>query len=238
MTRADRIGTILDDAAALALDWFARRNSLAVDEKPGRQFVSEADRAVERAIRASIDRWFPGDAVLGEEMGGEIAGLTWVIDPIDGTSNFLNGLPLWGVSIGLMDGREPLLGAIALPALGLRLVGGVDMPSLPPPMTPPVPTIAVGWNAALGEQDERRQIAAIRAAGYETVGYRCASASFYFVATGALSGYCEQGLSAWDLAAGVALCGAANLPVEVIWGTSSAPLRVTAGAAATIAGLW
>ena len=238
MTRADRIGTILDDAATLALDWFARRASLAVDEKPGRQFVSEADRDVERAIRAGIARWFPDDAVLGEELGGEISGLTWVIDPIDGTSNFLNGLPLWGVSIGLMDGHEPVLGAIALPALGLRMVGGVGMPGLPPPIAPSVPTIAVGWNAALSEQDERRQIAAIRAAGYETVGYRCASASFYFVATGALSGYCEQGLSAWDLAAGVALCGAANLPVKVIWGTSSVPLRVTVGAATSVAGLW
>nr|WP_282568115.1 inositol monophosphatase family protein [Devosia sp. FKR38] len=119
-----------------------------------------------------MDQWFPGDAVLGEELGGEIAGLTWVIDPIDGTSNFLNGLPIWGVSIGLMDGREPLLGAIALPALGLRLVDGTSLPALPPAGRPSIPTIAVGWNAGLAEHDERHQLATIRAPGFETVAYR------------------------------------------------------------------
>jgi myo-inositol-1(or 4)-monophosphatase len=239
--RLELLSRLISDATVMATGWYQNRHMLAVSEKEGKQYVSAADLAIEGAIRELIHASFPDDAILGEEGGGELSGVTWVIDPIDGTSNFLNGLPLWGVSIGVMLDREPVLGAIALPVLGLQLVGGPrhqvsglkGVGSVPPP----IPTMAVGWNAGLSEEEERRQITAIRAAGFETVGYRCASASLYFAITGSLSGYYEKGLKLWDLAAAIALCAGAGVPSAVDWPDGDEPFVLKVGAAVSVPGL-
>ncbi|WP_198083420.1 inositol monophosphatase [Variovorax sp. E3] len=88
--------------------------------KGPQDFVSAADEKVEQLIRARLALDFFGDAVIGEECGGRpSANATWFIDPIDGTSNFLRGLPLWGVSLGLVRDGKPSIGVIAFPALDL-----------------------------------------------------------------------------------------------------------------------
>ncbi len=98
-----------------------RARDLRVDRKPDRTPVTDADTAVEDAIRAVLTEQRPADVVVGEERGGEAAdGRAWVIDPIDGTKNFLRGVPAWATLIALVDGGRPVVGVISAPALGRR----------------------------------------------------------------------------------------------------------------------
>lgn len=94
---------------------------LAIETKPDRTFVTDADRAVEQAIRSLISAERPADSIYGEESGvsGE-SERQWIIDPIDGTSNFLRGVPIWGTLIALAVDGVPILGVVSAPALGLR----------------------------------------------------------------------------------------------------------------------
>jgi histidinol phosphatase-like enzyme (inositol monophosphatase family) len=88
--------------------------------------VTVADRASETAIREVIGRRRPGDAILGEEYAATsgTTGLTWVVDPIDGTRGYLSGTPTWGVLVAVSDDRGPLFGVIDQPYIGERFIGG------------------------------------------------------------------------------------------------------------------
>lgn len=102
-----------------------------VSRKGKLDFVSEADTATEDFIRSAIAREFPDDGFVGEESGptDSRSGRTWVVDPIDGTHNFLVGLPFWGVSIGVIDSGRPIAAAVHCPPLLETLIaeegGGV-----------------------------------------------------------------------------------------------------------------
>jgi myo-inositol-1(or 4)-monophosphatase len=98
---------IVRDAGQLALRYFREREGLTIEHKGQQDLVSIADRAVEDYLRDRLATAFPGDAVLGEEGGGsDDASRTWVLDPIDGTFNFLKGIPCWGVVAALViDGK-------------------------------------------------------------------------------------------------------------------------------------
>lgn len=118
---------LADRADAISLDRF-RAVDLTVTTKPDRTPVTDADQAVERAIRAGIAEQRPDDAILGEEYGEEAgsaqgAGRQWIIDPIDGTANFLRGVPIWGTLIALAVDAVPVLGVVSAPALGQRWWG-------------------------------------------------------------------------------------------------------------------
>ena len=93
------------EAGQLAAKHFAHREDLTRETKGPQDFVSIADREVESLIRTRLAEAFPTDGFLGEESGGEIGERCWVVDPIDGTNNFLRGLPLWGVSIAYTRSR-------------------------------------------------------------------------------------------------------------------------------------
>lgn len=94
---------------------------LKVDTKPDLTPVSDADRSAEEIVRAQLARTRPRDSVLGEEMGttGRSA-RQWVIDPIDGTKNFVRGVPVWATLIGLLEDDDVVLGLVSAPALGRR----------------------------------------------------------------------------------------------------------------------
>ncbi|WGF88731.1 inositol monophosphatase family protein [Marinivivus vitaminiproducens] len=98
---------IMREAGQRALAYFRDRGRLAVERKGLQDLVSIADREVETIIRAGLERSFPGEAILGEEGGGSgDAERLWIIDPIDGTANFLRGIPYWSMVLGYVeDGR-------------------------------------------------------------------------------------------------------------------------------------
>ena len=95
---------------------------LRVEAKPDLTPVTDADRSVERRLRELIAEHRPDDAVIGEEYGEEhsSAGRRWILDPIDGTKNFVRGVPVWATLIGLYHGTEPLLGVVSAPAMARR----------------------------------------------------------------------------------------------------------------------
>ena len=114
--------------AARAVTLRTFRTDMAVDNKDASGFdpVTQADREAEQAMRAVLSRHRPEDAIFGEEFGKSAgtSGLTWVLDPIDGTRAFISGAPSWGVLIGLDAGQGPVLGVIDQPYIGERFIGG------------------------------------------------------------------------------------------------------------------
>ncbi len=88
--------------------------------KSDRDMASEVDFAVERKIREFLEREAPQIGIEGEEEGGPTEGTRWVLDPIDGTVNFVHGMPLWAISLGLIVDDRAVLGVIDHPALGTR----------------------------------------------------------------------------------------------------------------------
>ena len=105
--------SLADDADTISMARF-RAADLKVETKPDFTPVSEADRLVESTLRARIAQERPGEAVLGEEEGGDASG--WVIDPIDGTRNYTRGIPIWATLIAFED----RVAVVSAPALGRR----------------------------------------------------------------------------------------------------------------------
>lgn len=106
-------------ADAISLSRF-RALDLRVETKPDRTPVTDADRAVEEALRKLIADYSPEDTVIGEEFGSQRGRREWIIDPIDGTANFLRGLPIWATLIALRIDGELRLSVVSAPALGRR----------------------------------------------------------------------------------------------------------------------
>mgnify|MGYP000207963923 CR=1 FL=1 len=108
-------------ADAITLDRFGALD-LRIDTKPDLTPVTDADEAVEADLRAVLARERPDDRVLGEEYGGAAAfsGRQWVIDPIDGTKNFVRGVPVWASLIALLEDGVPVVGVVSAPALNRR----------------------------------------------------------------------------------------------------------------------
>jgi histidinol-phosphatase len=111
----------LSDAAdAMALAAF--RRDMAISTKPDRTFVTETDRGIERLLRERIGDAFPDHGIVGEEYGSESAdaSVRWYLDPIDGTHNFMRGVPLFGTLIGIERDGELQVGTVSAPAIGSR----------------------------------------------------------------------------------------------------------------------
>jgi len=111
---------LADAADAISAARF-RSLDLQVSTKPDRTPVTDADRAVEQAIRERLMAARPADSILGEEFGtaGD-SSRQWIIDPIDGTANYLRGVPVWATLIALAVDGDPVLGLVSAPALGKR----------------------------------------------------------------------------------------------------------------------
>ena len=98
---------------------------LHVETKPDTTLVSDADRSAEQVIRAQLQRTRPRDSILGEEFGTTgHSSRQWIIDPIDGTNNFIRGVPVWATLIGLAQDGEVVAGVVSAPALGRRWWAG------------------------------------------------------------------------------------------------------------------
>lgn len=132
-TKADIITTAhaLADVARVETLRHFRGGALAVENKLSHGFdpVTVADRAAETAMRAELARLRPDDGISGEEFGATpgTSGLTWVLDPIDGTRGYLSGTPTWGVLISVQTATEVIFGIIDQPFTGERFIGGLGL---------------------------------------------------------------------------------------------------------------
>src|ERR1700759_3983051 len=101
-----------------------RATDLVVETKPDLTPVTEADQAVERAVRAQLETLRPGDAIVGEEYGvsegASEQARRWITDPIDGTKNYVRGIPVWATLLALQEGDGVTVGVVSAPALGRR----------------------------------------------------------------------------------------------------------------------
>ncbi|SIS54444.1 histidinol-phosphatase [Phaeovulum vinaykumarii] len=213
----------LAEAARAAILPLFRSEGLFADNKRPADFdpVTEADRAAERAMRAVLARARPQDAILGEEYGPQAgdSGLTWVLDPIDGTRSFISGTPTWGVLIGLSDADGPLLGVIDQPYIGERFLGGfgeacVTGPLGPRPLRTRAPrplaqALILSTFPEVGTPAEgaafRRVSQAARLTRYGTDCY-----GYALVAAGQVDLVIEAGLQPYDVAAPIAVVEAAG----------------------------
>ncbi len=175
--------------------------------------VTEADREVERLIRGRLASQRPGDGFLGEE-GGEVTGttgVTWVVDPIDGTVNFLYGLPSVAVSVAALRGEECLAGAVVEVFTGVRWTAGLGHGATRdgrplqvrpvPPMGERLVLTGFGYDAVLrGLQG--RAVAALLPRVRDIRRHGSAAIELCRVAEGSADAYLEEGLSLWDHAAG------------------------------------
>lgn len=112
---------LADTADSISMSRF-KALDLYIESKPDLTPVSDADTAVEKALRATLARTRSRDGVLGEEFGvtGTNTNRQWVIDPIDGTKNYIRGVPIWATLISLMEGDTPVVGLVSAPAIGRR----------------------------------------------------------------------------------------------------------------------
>lgn len=143
LTSSDKVAlsatahAVANAARTAVLPWF-RSSGLAADNKLAGGFdpVTQADRAAELAMRDVLVRMRPDDAIVGEEFGVTTgtSGLSWVLDPVDGTRAFLSGTPTWGMLIALSDQNGPLFGIIDQPYIGERFWGGFGQAGMRGPM--------------------------------------------------------------------------------------------------------
>ena len=209
---------------ALALEYFRRLETLTIEDKGPQDFVSDADRAVEQHIRNLIAAAFPDDGVIGEEYDDKpsASGFTWVIDPIDGTANFIAGIPAWTVVLAVVCEDQTQIGAIFDPIhdemyLARRGVGAW-LNSKPLAVsgdgTMQRGSIGVGFSKRTPPEQTVAVVSDIMERG--GVFYRNASGalSLAYVSAGRLVGYIEGHMNAWDCLAGQLLVAEAGGVVE------------------------
>ena len=223
--RVDLVLPMVKDAGAMALDHFRRRAELQIDRKGHQDFVSQADRAVEEFLRDRLAEKLSEDGIVGEEghpTRGK-SGFTWVIDPIDGTTNFINGIPAWTVVLaGVSDGRtqigiihDPchdetfvavrghgatLNGAPLHVPTGLRLSDG---------------TTGIGFSNRVENAGAITLVQSLFEEGGIFLRNASGALSLAYVADGRLLGYVEEHMNAWDCLAGQLIVEEAGGGVEI-----------------------
>lgn len=207
-------------AGALALDYFHRRGDLAIETKGVADYVTLADREVEQFIRRELATAFPDDAFLGEETAAGFRGPVdrcWIVDPIDGTHNFLRGVPYWNVAIGYVVDGVTMLGVVCDPCAGevhhaRRGEGAwVDSAGASARLHAADTRTLTGSYIVLGHHDrsfEARYFGIRRRmmeAGIAMRNFGSAALQLAHVASGRYDGFVEMELSAWDAVAGLLL---------------------------------
>lgn len=207
---------IAQEAGALALDYFNRRETLVIETKRDLQdVVSIADRNVEKLIRERVEAMFPEDGFLGEEFGhtAGTSGYTWVVDPIDGTAPFVNGMPNWCVSIAVLHGDAPVIGVVGAPChnelyaaaagKGARLNGKTLL--LDPSRNVRNAMTGIGANSYVTPEFVADMVSRLLHAGGNFVRNGSGALMLAYVAAGRLVGYYEPYMHAWDCLAGYCL---------------------------------
>ncbi|TQK31264.1 histidinol-phosphatase [Arthrobacter sp. SLBN-53] len=202
---------LADQADALTMDRFGALD-LAVETKPDLTPVTDADKGAEEALRATLTAARPGDGIFGEEFGGApvSTGRVWVLDPIDGTKNFVRGVPVWCTLIALISDGTPVVGVISAPALGRRWWAAHGL----------------GAHTSFGDRQRRIQVSGVRELSSASLSYSDLTTgwddrrerfvaltdevwrvraygdfwSYCLVAEGAVDIACEPEVKVWDIA--------------------------------------
>nr|WP_206030628.1 histidinol-phosphatase [Rhodococcus sp. B10] len=205
--------SLADQADVITRDRFLALD-LKVDDKPDLSPVSDADLAVERHVRAVLAEQRPDDAVLGEEFGGDAVfeGRQWVVDPIDGTKNFVRGVPIWATLIALLEDGVPVVGVISAPALNRRWwaadsmgaftsYDGGDARAITTSSVRDLSSASLSFASLSGWKDRgiREQFVALTDTVWRTRGYGDFF-SYCLLAEGTLDIAAEPEVSLWDLA--------------------------------------
>ncbi|MBA8840498.1 inositol monophosphatase family protein [Ochrobactrum sp. RH2CCR150] len=203
-------------AGAKALDYFNNREALTIEIKRDPQdVVSIADRDVEQLIRTLVSQKFSDDGFLGEEYGLDegSSGYTWVVDPIDGTSPFVNGMPNWCVSIAVLKDGEPVIGVIKAPCFGELYAAARGLGAtlngktlkLDSTKTIQNAVTGIGANNYVTPQTVAKIVENLLEAGGTFVRNGSGALMIAYVAAGRLVGYYEPYMHAWDCMAGFCL---------------------------------
>ena len=239
--RLDTALRIASEAGELALRHFRALEQLSIESKGHQDLVSNADREVELFVRAELAREFPDDGIIGEEHAptAGTSGHVWVIDPIDGTANFVRGIPAWCVVIASTRHGVTELGVIHEPSTGETFSasrgGGAHLNGRPI-FVSKATSLAEG-SVGTGSSNRRplqhvvELISLLSAEG--GVFFRNASGALMlaYVAAGRLLGYCEEHMNAWDCLAGLLMIEEAGGRVA-----PTDPQRVLSDGALIIAG--
>lgn len=241
ITRFSEAVRIAELAKEVALVYFNNRVELTLETKQFKDFVSEADRAVEKFIRDQLEAVFPEDKILGEEGGGDVNRSFWVVDPIDGTANFLRGSPLWGVTIAYISDGKPVIGVIVYPKLELILSALIgygafqnDEPFQRPQNFTGVKLLGVGEGPFISSADLGAIEQQLRDGGWGVAGYRSASVALGFAALGFTDGYIEKQTSVWDIAAGAVICKEVGMSTTYGYGLAPGEADIAVGTAEAI----
>ncbi len=215
---------------------YYERDLGTVEAKGAVDFVTRADKESERHILKELGRLFPEDRVWAEETGGSFSrdGRGWLIDPLDGTTNFLHGLPLFGVSMGLMEDGRPVGGVVEVPALGESYFGwrgggaylGDRAIRVSRTKELSASLLATGFPYDRREVADRL-LARVKSGMMEAHGVRrCGAAviDLCWLAAGRFDGFFEEGLQPWDTCAGVAIAEEAGAVVSDYAGAPFDPL--------------
>lgn len=223
----DVMREIAEEAGALLLDRFGRLTGHEIQRVGRRDVVTAADRESEALIHRRLQQAFPGTRVLGEEaqkgedlrtLGSE--GPVWIVDPLDGTVNFVQGIGIFAVSIGYVEDGVALAGVIHLPVLGQTFLGAPgsgafegDRP-IATSITPTLEDAILATGFAYGRNElEDTNLENVGRLGLLSRGLRrmgSAAVDLAYVASGRLDGFWELHLNPWDVAAGGALIQAAG----------------------------
>ncbi|SFS02955.1 histidinol-phosphatase [Yoonia litorea] len=217
------VANALADAAREVTLRHFRQPSLRAEDKSGDHFdpVTIADRDAEAAMREILSAQRPQDGILGEEHGVTegTTGLTWVLDPIDGTRGFISGTPTWGVLIAVGDASGPVLGIIDQPYIGERFTGGFGKARVRgpqgetalqtrPPRALNEATVFTTF-PEVGEPAERRAFESV-AGRARLTRYGMDCYAYALLAAGQIDLVIEAGLNAYDIQAPIAVIEAAG----------------------------
>lgn len=222
--RRDSVVDICHSTGARVKAFFEHPETLKTEIKGRQDFVSQADREVELLVRKLLREAFPEDTIVGEEHAPEIgtSGFTWVIDPIDGTTNFVNGIAAWTVVIaGVEDGRTKI-GVIHDPNLSDTFVAvageGTELNGVPLHLNDTrrisEGTVGVGYSNRVKDDGIVRLVTALVERGAMFHRNASGALSIAYVAAGRLLGYSEEHMNVRDCLAGQLIVAEAGGVVE------------------------
>lgn len=214
LCRFEAARSIVRDAADLAMAMRPPPGGPSGRQKSAQDWLTEADGAVEAMISERIGALFPEDGFQGEEAGRTRTGrLRWVVDPIDGTSNYARGRSRWCVSLGLMDGDQPVAGIIHAPALNEIYTAvrghGAFLNGQPIQASPVTDTrsamVEMGWSNKVPDGVYAAKMAAILELGAMPRSGGSGALALADVACGRQEGYLEMVINLWDVAAALVM---------------------------------